>query len=76
MGLNSDPVIRFILLILCLIVVSSGLIINYNNIKNSKKKTQEFIREYNEKFQNQDISYVVVEINPKAVLEYSKYIEE
>ena len=58
-----------ILLILCLIIFLVFLIINYNNIKNSKKKTQEFIREYNEKFQNQDISYVVVEINPKAVLE-------
>lgn len=55
----------FLLLIIGGIIL---IIINNSKIKNSKKDTTKFIEEINELLEEK-ISYVVIEINPKAVLE-------
>lgn len=57
--------ITFIIIIL---VISVSLILNYKKLQESKNQTNEFIEKYN-KIASEEVSYVIVEINPKAVLE-------
>lgn len=66
---------RKVLKVLCIIIVLVALIIgslaviSKIKINNSKKQTTQFIQEYNQLVEEEKVSYVMVEINPKALLE-------
>lgn len=66
---------RKVLKVLCIIIVLVALIIgslaviSKIKINNSKKQTTQFIQEYNQLVEEEKVSYVMVEINPKAMLE-------
>lgn len=66
---------RKVLKVLCIIIVLVALIIgslaviSKIKITNSKKQTTQFIQEYNQLVEEEKVLYVMVEINPKAMLE-------
>ena len=57
-----------IIILILILGVIALILFNNLKIKNSKKDVNKFIEEYN-KLSEEKISYVVVEINPKAILE-------
>ena len=58
-----------IILILGILVFSVYLLLYYKKMKDSKEQTHKFIEEYNELVEKEQASYVIIEINPKAILE-------
>lgn len=57
------------ILILGILVFLIYSFMYYKRIKDSKEQTHKFIEEYNELVEQEQVSYVIIEINPKAVLE-------
>ena len=69
--MKKNKVLKVLLAVFILIVV---LILGYvmlglKKINDSKKQTQEFVEEYNQLVETKKVSYVMIEINPKAILE-------
>ena len=58
-----------IIIVLVVLLVGSLVLISQTKINNSKKQTAQFIQEYNQLVEKEKVSYVMVEINPKAMLE-------
>lgn len=58
-----------IIIVLVVLIIGSLALISKIKINNNKKQTTQFIQEYNQLVEEEKVSYVMVEINPKAMLE-------
>lgn len=69
--MKKRKILKMLLIIIILIALIIGglVLISQIKINKSKKQTAQFIQEYNQLVEEEKVSYVMVEINPKAMLE-------